>query len=318
MKALIVVIFLLGQNSFANLIKPTIPNYLSRERGPDKIYNGTYTNFSKYPHSAALIYENKQTDLYGLGCSGIFLNTRWILTAAHCIDTFNNLISKKDAKIYVLNGGIGDLKESLFKFKATKFIKNPLYQDAHEPGVEIVSHDYGLIKIEFDRTQCKKSSTHRKACRDIRRAISKLTIPSNELRKRILPTGVSIRMIGYGKDQDNWQPWHIAYVDIPTVPLKFVRRKYNDYLLERGFPQDEINMYIKLEVHEKYIFSYHPLKSGCFGDSGAPMIVEKYGIQYLLAVHSWGTANENDCDGIGAHSSLSFDDGWLNKTMMRN
>ena len=283
-----------------------------------EIYHGKDGDFKSFPYSAAFIYETKDGTKRDVVCTGIFLSSNWVLTAAHCINNFRSYIDQYGVKILVLNGGDGNIKKPLFTYETLEFHNNPKYSDAHDPDTEFVSHDYGLVKIKNDHHQCFKSNAHFKAC--FRRLFSynKIKIPSLEEARSYLTVGTNLTTVGFGLDETDKISWHLKHTELPTIAIDQARNIYRTYLEGRGFPKEEVERYLEIEVHEKFIFTNSGLTSTCYGDSGGPLIFKKKKKVFLFGVASWGTGGEaSNCGGMSSFSSLLFDDGWINSIMNR-
>nr|XP_012148108.1 PREDICTED: chymotrypsin-2-like [Megachile rotundata] len=98
--------------------------------GP-KIVGGTLAEDGQYPYQASLRFRNRHF------CGGSVLNTRWILTAAHCLSSFN------DTAVTVVLG-TNALDKGGDEYQSEKVIVHPRYSSA------LIRNDIGLIKVDKD------------------------------------------------------------------------------------------------------------------------------------------------------------------------
>lgn len=93
-----------------------------------KIVGGSVAKDGQYPYQASLRYRNRHF------CGGSVLNERWILTAAHCLSSFN------DTAITVVLG-TNTLDKGGDDYQSEKIIGHPRYSSI------LIRNDIGLIKL---------------------------------------------------------------------------------------------------------------------------------------------------------------------------
>ncbi|XP_076666967.1 chymotrypsin-2-like isoform X1 [Andrena cerasifolii] len=96
-----------------------------------KIVGGSLAEDGQYPYQASLRYKNRHF------CGGSVLNKRWILTAAHCLSSFN------DTGIAVVLG-TNILDDGGDEYQSERVIAHPRYSSA------LIRNDIGLIRLSKD------------------------------------------------------------------------------------------------------------------------------------------------------------------------
>ncbi|KZC06605.1 PREDICTED: chymotrypsin-2 [Dufourea novaeangliae] len=96
-----------------------------------KIVGGSTAEEGQYPYQASLRFKERHF------CGGSVLNKRWILTAAHCLTSFNDTAITVVLGTNTLDNG-GDM------YRSEKVISHPRYNSA------LIRNDIGLIKLEKD------------------------------------------------------------------------------------------------------------------------------------------------------------------------
>ncbi|XP_068981423.1 chymotrypsin-2-like isoform X2 [Bombus flavifrons] len=96
-----------------------------------KIVGGSVAEDGQYPYQASLRYKNRHF------CGGSILNERWVLTAAHCLSSFN------DTSIAIVLGS-NTLDKGGDVYQSEKIISHPKYSSI------LIRNDIGLIKVDKD------------------------------------------------------------------------------------------------------------------------------------------------------------------------
>ncbi|XP_072767402.1 chymotrypsin-1-like isoform X2 [Anoplolepis gracilipes] len=96
-----------------------------------KIVGGTSAAEGQYPYQASLRFQNRHF------CGGSVIDNRWILTASHCLTSFN------DTAITVVLG-TNTLDKGGDEYSSIKRFIHPFYSSP------LVRNDIGLIKLDKD------------------------------------------------------------------------------------------------------------------------------------------------------------------------
>ncbi|KAL6447949.1 hypothetical protein ACFW04_000185 [Cataglyphis niger] len=96
-----------------------------------KIVGGSSASEGQYPYQASLRFHNRHF------CGGSVIDKRWILTASHCLSSFN------DTAITVVLG-TNTLDKGGDEYSSIKRLMHPYYNSA------FIRNDIGLIKLDRD------------------------------------------------------------------------------------------------------------------------------------------------------------------------
>ena len=193
-----------------------------------------------------------------LACSGSLINETVFLTAAHCTDWFEDLISEGEvalSDVYVSFDPLNPLNP-VSLLGVSQIITHPNYQDfIHTSN----PHDVGLLILEEPAVDIVPAMLPEEGFLDQLRQEGKLRRGSN--------VG-SFTVVGYGGTL-NWPPPEISYPDTRSYSYS-------------GF-QTLLKAWLRL--------SQNPATGNggsCYGDSGGPIFWEANGEQTLVAITSWG------------------------------
>ncbi|GAB1862293.1 trypsin [Camponotus japonicus] len=208
----------------------------------NRIVGGIETLVIQYPWVVLLMYWGK------FYCGGTVINSRYVLTAAHCIDKFD--ASKLIVRI--LEHDWNSTNESKTQdFKVEKTIKHSGYSTVN------YDNDIGLIKL---KEPIKFQGPMRPAC-----------LP--EQGKTF--AGEKGIVTGWGATKEGGSvSSHLQKVDVPILSNSECRAtnypsyKITDNMLCAGYKQGG--------------------KDSCQGDSGGPLHVEKNGTYHVVGIVSWG------------------------------
>ncbi|XP_072747963.1 trypsin-1 isoform X2 [Anoplolepis gracilipes] len=208
----------------------------------NRIVGGVQTVVNQYPWMALLMYRGQ------FYCGGTVINSRYVMTAAHCIDRFDG--SKLTVRILEHNWNLTSESKTQ-DFKVEKTIKHSGYSTIN------YDNDIALIKL---RDPIRFQGPMRPAC---------LPEPGKTF------AGEKGIVTGWGATKEGGSvSTYLQEVEVPIISnaecraTKYPSRKITDNMLCAGYIQGG--------------------KDSCQGDSGGPLHIEKNGVYYVIGVVSWG------------------------------
>lgn len=248
---LIPIFFLCNAFVTAHATTPTTPeNEL-------KIIGGKAAAPGAWPWMAALVMRNIEP-YNGQFCGGSLISPDWVLTAAHCVFTYN----AKGQMTNILNNNIDIVL-------GTNDLEAPQNQYERIPVDRIIPHpDYNQYTDDNDIALLKLSRP------SVQSPLSCLT-PIDE--PELAPPGTEATLLGWG--DTSLSPYFESFpnllmqVNVPIVSNEVCNQAYPGEITENmicaGFEQGG--------------------KDSCQGDSGGPMVVRKGKEGYIQAgIVSWG------------------------------
>ncbi|KAM0734724.1 Trypsin-1 [Formica fusca] len=208
----------------------------------NRIVGGVETLVNQYPWMALLMYRGQ------FYCGGTVINSRYVLTAAHCIDKFD----ETKLTVRIMEHNRNSTSESTTQnFKVEKAFKHSGYSTIN------YDNDIALIKL---REPIKFQGSMRPAC---------LPEPGKTF------AGEKGIVTGWGAINEGGPVSNtLQEVVVPILSnaecraTKYPSRKITDNMLCAGYKQGG--------------------KDSCQGDSGGPLHVEKDGICHVAGIVSWG------------------------------
>merc|ERR1719219_344032 len=248
-----------------------------------RIVGGKETEVNEYPWQAGLV--RKGGSSHHLFCGGSLLNTRWVLTAAHC----NR--GMKPSDIQVVLG-----EHDIWKKEETESVRMNVMQINIHPKYERKTLDY-----DFSMLQLEKSVNYGKFPH-----IRPVCLPSNS---QDTFAGDTATITGWGRTQavPVARSSQLQEVNVKVLTNKQCRASYGEK-----------------RISDRMICAAAPGKDSCQGDSGGPMVTAKGGDgvtpgqnYQLIGVVSWGSACASpDYPGVYARvtNEIRWIRGFLDKT----
>ncbi|KAL7289319.1 hypothetical protein TKK_0017249 [Trichogramma kaykai] len=207
-----------------------------------RIVGGVETQVNEYPWVALLLYRGR------FYCGGSVINSKYVLTAAHCVDRF----SKSSISVRILEHDRNLTTESTTQdYRAKEVIKHVGYSTAN------YNNDIALIKIDGE---FKFDHRMRPVCM------------AEKLKTFTGMTGIAT---GWGATSAGGPVSNtLREVSVPILSnaecraSKYPARKITDNMLCAGYKKGQ--------------------KDSCQGDSGGPLHVQKDGLHRIVGVVSWG------------------------------
>ncbi|XP_045454980.1 phenoloxidase-activating enzyme-like [Melitaea cinxia] len=248
----------------------------------NKISGGGPTAIDAYPWLALLEYSGEI-----LGCGGSLISSRFVLTAAHCLDSVNgkpiivrlseyNTTSYPTDIVEVEGGGYDKITVSMIPvnsvFKHPNFNRNQRI------------HDIGLVKMEYT---VKYSDFIKPIC-----------LPQVNYMGEFNKT-TNFTVAGWGTDngKKNEVKMDVVVPFMPTNDCKIVHDIVNEYQICAGGVEG---------------------KDSCDGDSGGPLMYEKDQYYYVTGIVSFGAQKCGTPGNPGVYTNVFMYLSWINKVLSAN
>ncbi|XP_018056815.1 PREDICTED: trypsin-1-like [Atta colombica] len=208
----------------------------------NRIVGGVETLVNQYPWMVLLLYRGQ------FYCGGTIINSRHVLTAAHCVDRFD--MKKLIARILEHDWNSTDESKTQ-DFQIEKIIKHPSYSTIN------YDNDIALLKL---KDTIKFQGSMRPAC-----------LPE-KVKTFAGKKGIAT---GWGAIEEGGQvSYTLQEVFVPILSnaecraTKYPARKITDNMMCAGFKEGG--------------------KDSCQGDSGGPLHIEENGVHQIVGIVSWG------------------------------
>ncbi|XP_013118286.1 serine protease 7 [Stomoxys calcitrans] len=240
-----------------------VPNKCGHQSLGKKIYNGNDTVLDEYPWMVLLEYRNKKGEKV-LNCGGSLINTRYVITAAHCvkgeIEQAVGPLTRIRLGEYNINEEIdcirADCNDKVVEVGFDEVLPHPQYDVRNANNY----HDIALIRLDQD---VQYSDFIRPIC-----------LPLPETRTAITP-GELLIVAGWGRTLEARQSSVKKQLAIPVTANDVCAKKY---------ATKKVTL-INSQLCAGGEFS----KDSCDGDSGGPLMRESFMKRwYLEGVVSFG------------------------------
>lgn len=221
-------------------------------------------------------------EYFGL-CSGVILNSHYVVTAAHCAQNFENsrVVFTTDAHTE---------KQSQNIYKITSVAIHEDYILGQQKNIIDLKHDIALLKLEKPILECDYDQNY---------LIALAT--SEYLKSTRNSVFLNPIIAGFGKNQ-------LEYTHNDHAPINGILKKAEVAILDPQFS-------------EKTILIDQHFKAGvCSGDSGGPLFTFRYGKPYLqgiavAVINDNGLSNDLKCNEKGLFLNLDYFKVWISKKL---
>lgn len=240
-----------------------------------RIIGGATATISQAPWQVALLDDTKPNDFQAQFCGGSILNTRWVVTAAHCVEG----AEAENLDVLVGEASLSTLGKSPERVSVANIIIHPEYDSGS--GWQ---NDIALLRLAGDLNLSESPGA---------RAIS---LPDSSVRR-----GTAARISGWGdvnrSDLVASYPTDLQFAQVAVFSDDTCRNSYgrstysSSLMLCAGVPSYNIDT--------------------CQGDSGGPLASQVSGVWTLQGITSFG----NGCAQMsypGVYTEVFAYKGWIN------
>uniref|UniRef100_A0A2P2HYT0 CLIP domain-containing serine protease n=1 Tax=Hirondellea gigas TaxID=1518452 RepID=A0A2P2HYT0_9CRUS len=254
-----------------------------------RIYGGTAAVMASHPWLAAIMYTRGSHGQSSIQCSGALINDRYVVTAAHCLDT------RETANMKLSSVVLGEWDAStdpdcvhgvctdpVLKFGVAEAVIHPQYNKRFR-----YASDIALLRLNAKVTFSK--------------FVKPLCLPPLQLTPEMVAVGAPTTVAGWGATRT-----HKSSNVLQEVTLNIA----NPYTCKRIFPR-------YFDVNGPQIcIGGNSGEDTCKGDSGSPVVqTTSSGYQYLLAVTSYGSPTCGREDYPAVYTSVAHYVKWIRQTI---
>ncbi|MCI4624939.1 MAG: serine protease [Candidatus Magnetoovum sp. WYHC-5] len=243
-----------------------------------RIVGGTISSSGSWPWQAALVTKGSANDFDGQFCGGSLINSKWVLTAAHCItDDSGNIMAS--STIRVVLGKVQLSSSGGERIKVLSIIKHPSY------SAEDNTNDIALIQLMQTSSQTPVSIASTNDA-SLYAASKSATV-----------TGWGLTSEGGSASDD------LREVTVPIVSSSTCSSAYTS----EG-----------VTILDTMLCAGQTGKDTCNGDSGGPLVVQNASANgYILAgITSFGSSSGCAAAGkYGVYTNVASFYDWINQQM---
>ncbi|XP_011494097.1 PREDICTED: trypsin-1-like isoform X1 [Ceratosolen solmsi marchali] len=253
-----------------------------------RIAGGENAKPGQYPYYVSLYYKEIFGENVDSFCGGAILNHQWIITAAYCIYSVNNIDD-----IFIKVGSINYRKYSVTEqiSKITTSFAHPEYSSPAGP------YDIGVMKVEIPFV------------------FNEFVAPINLPKPETIPTG-SGTVTGLGFLKYIIEPYLPDSLQAVTLPI--INNDECQTLIEEllGDNANELNLLDKLR------FCSGPTKKNqgyCLNDTGDPFTTKENGKDVLIGIATFGFAADCKTPGVPSiYTRVSAFNDWIQESISTN
>ncbi|XP_062540509.1 melanization protease 1-like [Armigeres subalbatus] len=223
-----------------------------------RIFGGDITEKDQFPWTVALDYNLPR--VMGVRCGGSLINTKYVLTAAHCVDN----VQKQDITLRL---GEWDLEQNpdceetddqdcnpdVMIENVARIIIHPKYKNK--------VNDIALLRMEHSLPD--EYTSH----------IFPICLPFSEELVHLSYTNKNVSVVGWGQTEKEIRSRYKMYAGLITISTSVCAEA-----LEKQLNEEQI-------CAESFTDT---IRDTCGGDSGGPLQIQINGTYYLIGVVSYG------------------------------
>lgn len=207
---------------------------------------GTVDNSDKYPFMATIWYLDGDDFLFKCGAS--YIGKRYFLTAAHCL-------KDRELKKIVVRMGNSNLYKMPLTLRVEKAYIHPKFTPSN------LKNDIAILEVKQDIPDEFNFP---------------VKIPCHHMQNICYNIGHTVRVLGYGKDQEGANANHLSELKEVDVKVKSIEEsKYHKNMITS-------EMFLAGDVVGNVV------KDACAGDSGGPCLKYLKDNWVLIGIVSWG------------------------------
>lgn len=252
-----------------------------------KVANGTPAISGQVPWQVALIVLDTKAQKFGDFCSGTLIGKKWVLTAAHCFDTEEQLTNKPELELYAIVGATNFESES--EPQQYLSIKQRILHPAYDKNGGM-DGDIALVELDepVDFAACGQ------ACKVVPWADAVTD------RRWDVP-GQRVQIAGWGQTAPDAYP-----LVLQVAPLEITKCTQTTY----GMNDKTWSLTDKM-ICAGAVSTLEP-EDTCVGDSGGGLIINTNTQPILLGLTSFGeTAACGEARIPAIYTKVSSYDDWI-------
>ncbi|KAF2359987.1 Serine proteases trypsin domain [Trinorchestia longiramus] len=266
-----------------------LPSQCGRARVSSRIFGGTSTPLGSYPWIVAMRYKQESEDggLEKVFCAGSLINSRYVVTAAHCLDA----AWTKGWQLTTL--ALGDWRLSTDPDCAYK---------ACAPRAVVAQVEKAIVPAEYNSTTLDHDIALLRLDQPVNFswAIQPICLPPKTFARGELTLGTTVVAIGWGMTKSFQNSDVLMEATIPIA---------NPSICKEKFPYNFF-------LNSKQMCVGGGVSDTCLGDSGGPVMklnsAKKF---YLLAVTSFGSMNCGIEGHPAVYTSVAHFSDWIQASM---